>query len=67
MHKILIWVQSKQLQNGDVMGWTVSPQNSYVILYYTRDLLQVAHDVTVSGDRAFKEVTQLEWGYEAGP
>ena len=43
------------------MDWTVALQNSYVEV-----LIPVPQNVTVFGNRAFKEVIKVKWGYMGG-
>lgn len=44
------------------MGWIVVPQNSYVEV-----LTLVPQNVTLFGDRVFKEVIKLKWDHQDGP
>lgn len=43
----------------DTMNWSVFPQNSYVKV--------VISNVTVLGDRTFKEITKIKWGHRGRP
>ena len=45
-----------------VMGWTVSPQNSYV-----EALTLSTSECDCIEDRAFKEVTKVKWVNNGGP